>query len=69
VPGEELAVLRFSGSTGAAAVAAREAELARVLEGSPWRAAGEPVALFYDPPWTLPFLRRNEVAVRVEPRG
>jgi len=46
-----------------------EAFLARALEGSPWIAVGEPVALFYDPPWTLPFLRRNEVAVRVEPRG
>jgi hypothetical protein len=69
VPGEDLAVLRFSGFTGAAAVAARKDELARALEGSPWIAVGEPVALFYDPPWTLPFLRRNEVAVRVEPRG
>jgi hypothetical protein len=22
---------------------------------------GEPVLAFYDPPWTLPFLRRNEI--------
>jgi hypothetical protein len=29
---------------------------------------GEPVAWFYDPPWTLPWLRRNEVAVPVEHR-
>ncbi|MFL5332617.1 MAG: SOUL family heme-binding protein [Geminicoccaceae bacterium] len=69
VPGEDLAVLRFTSSTGATAVAAREAELARVLEASPWRLVGRPVALFYDPPWTLPFLRRNEVAVAVERRG
>ena len=26
---------------------------------------GDPVVWFYDPPWTLPPLRRNEVAVRV----
>ncbi|PRC49286.1 heme-binding protein, partial [Mycobacterium sp. ITM-2017-0098] len=26
-----------------------------------------PVAWFYDPPWTLPFRRRNEVAVAVTP--
>ncbi|HEY2195594.1 MAG TPA: hypothetical protein VGH76_25280 [Actinomycetospora sp.] len=26
---------------------------------------GEPVAWFYDPPWTLPFRRRNEIAVPV----
>lgn len=28
-------------------------------------AAGEPSAWFYDPPWTLPFCRRNEIAVPV----
>jgi hypothetical protein len=65
VPEETLAVLRFSGSTGRAAVTAREAELSRILAGSSWQPQGEPVAQFYDPPWTLPFLRRNEVAVAV----
>ena len=65
VPEEFLAVLRFTGSTGRAAVAAREAELMRGLAASPWQPQGEPVAMFYDPPWTLPFLRRNEVAVPV----
>jgi hypothetical protein len=30
--------------------------------------SGKPVAWFYDPPWTLPFRRRNEVAVTVTPR-
>ena len=65
VPGETMAVLRFSGDRGAQAVAARQAELLRGLAGSAWVPQGEPVAWFYDPPWTLPWLRRNEVAVRV----
>ena len=26
---------------------------------------GEPVFAYYDPPWTLPFMRRNEVMLRV----
>ncbi len=26
---------------------------------------GDPVTWFYDPPWTLPFRRRNEVAVKL----
>lgn len=66
VPAETLAVLRFSGSRDADAVRARRTDLIEVLEGSAWQVEGAPVALFYDPPWTLPFLRRNEVALPVD---
>ncbi|ABD88761.1 SOUL family heme-binding protein [Rhodopseudomonas palustris] len=62
-PAATVAALRFSGSTGDAAVAARSAELVHALAATDWRAAGEVTALFYNPPWTLPFLRRNEVVV------
>lgn len=69
IPGDTVAVLRFSGD--GADVAARTEQLLQVLAGSGWAAAGPAVTLFYDPPWTLPFLRRNEVAVpvRVPVRG
>ncbi len=62
------AVYRFSGLPKAAAVARARAILARQLAGSAWVAAGEPVAQFYNPPWTLPWLRRNEVTVAVTPK-
>jgi hypothetical protein len=65
VPAETYAVLRFSGLGSARTVAEKQAELEAALIGSPWASAGEPVVWFYDPPWTLPPLRRNEVAVRV----
>ncbi len=68
VPPETLAVLRFSGTPSAASVAARTGELVAALEGSAWRPAGAPLAWFYDPPWTLPPLRRNEVAIPVSPK-
>jgi len=68
VPPETFAVLRFSGSIGAASVASHTADLVRGLENSAWRPVGAPVAWFYDPPWTLPPLRRNEVAVPVLPK-
>lgn len=67
LPAETYAVLRFSGLGGAQAVAARQADLAATLRAGSWRAEGEPVVWFYDPPWTAPPLRRNEVAVRVAP--
>lgn len=68
VPAETVAVLRFTGSTGPEAVAAARARLLAALQSGPWQPAGEPVAWFYDPPWTIPALRRNEVAVPVAER-
>lgn len=69
VPAETYAVLRFTGLGSARTVAAKEAELQAGLAGSAWASQGDPVVWFYDPPWTLPPLRRNEVAVRVVRRG
>lgn len=66
VPAETVAVIRFSGSTAPDAVQHQARLLARILATTPWRPVGAPFAQFYDPPWTLPPLRRNEVAVRVE---
>lgn len=68
VPGETYAVMRFRGSTGPDAVAAQKQRLMAALATGPWTPAGEPEAWFYDPPWTIPNLRRNEVVVRVTPR-
>lgn len=68
VPGETMAVLRFSNSRSAEAIAKQRAALLRAVETSRWAAAGAPVTWLYDPPWTLPFFRRNEVAVPVQRR-
>lgn len=65
IPAETMAVLAYSGSGNPEMVKQRKAELMQHLAKSNWQATSEPVSLFYDPPWTLPFLRRNEVAVRV----
>ncbi|ALK09941.1 SOUL family heme-binding protein [Blastochloris viridis] len=65
VPEETVAVLRFSGLGMGKELAARQAELAGQLARSKWQQAGVPFALYYDGPFTLPFLRRNEAAVAV----
>jgi hypothetical protein len=67
VPAQTYAVLEFSGSIDGDVMKAKQRELLRELAGAKWRASGEPVNWFYDPPWTLPPLRRNEVAVPVVP--
>ncbi len=68
VPAESVAVLRFSGVASPEAVAARTDELLGALGTAGVATTGDPVTWFYDPPWTLPFRRRNEVAVRVADR-
>jgi hypothetical protein len=69
VPAETMAVLRFSGSTSPEAVAPQAAALRQALSGSAWRMTGPVIDWFYDPPWTIPALRRNEVAVPVSRAG
>ena len=67
VPGETVAVRRFTGSRSTQAVARQTAALMGALEKAELHTAGEPAAWFYDPPWTIPMLRRNEVVVPVKP--
>lgn len=69
VPADTLAVLRFTGSRKPRAVAERSQELLRVLADSKWLPVGQPLSLFYDPPWTISLLRRNEVVVTVTPKA
>lgn len=66
---QRVAVARFRGSPSAAEVKQRmddlrQAVVARGLEP----ADAAPTFAQYDPPWTPPFLRRNEVWLRLEPR-
>jgi len=64
-----LAVFRFSGQLDEAACAAGQKALLARLARSRWLVAGRPSVLAYDPPFTISFLRRNEVAVEVVPRS
>ena len=66
VPGEQVAVLRYSGIPGKAAVAEADAKLLATLAQAGITPVGAPFSWFYDPPWTLPPLRRNEAVVAVK---
>ena len=65
IPAQTYAVLRFTGLPTAHAIARHTQKLLATLKSSQYHPTGTPTAWFYDPPWTLPFLRRNEVAVEV----
>ena len=65
VPAETVAVLRYSGVASLGAITSHTDELLTTLRDNGFPTDGEPFSWFYDPPWTIPFRRRNEVAVRL----
>lgn len=63
IPKQNYAVIRFSGLAGPQKVANMTAALEQWLKTKNITPKGKPELSRYDPPWTLPFFRRNEVMV------
>jgi hypothetical protein len=63
---QRVAVVRFANATSDAAVRARTEALLRWAAERGLRTQGDAELNRYDPPWTPPFLRRNEVWVALE---
>lgn len=63
VPASNYAVIRFSGFTGEDKIAKKTAELFAWLDSKGITPIGKPRLARYNPPWTLPFFRRNEIMV------
>ena len=63
LPAKKFAVVRFSGFVSEEKKAAKSAELLEWLEGKNINPHNDTVLARYNPPWTLPFLRRNEVMI------
>ncbi len=65
VPARTVAVVRFSGWATDASVARKTRQLLAALEQRDIVPVGVPSLNQYNPPWTPPFLRRNEIMVEV----
>ncbi len=66
VPATHVAVLRYSWGTSAAKITRLgHALLAWLATHNRYAVMSEPRSARYDPPWTLPFFRRNEIHVDV----
>lgn len=65
MPARRFAVIRFSGSAAQAELDAKTLELMAFVRGRNLEPQGEPLYAFYNPPWTLPFFKRNEVMLEV----
>lgn len=65
VPAEKRAVITFSGFYNEEKVQEKTQALRDWMKTKNLRPASEPQFARYNPPWTLPFMRRNEVMIRV----
>lgn len=63
---KKYAVIQFSGTSSKDNVMRHEKQLERYIAGNNINALSLPIYAFYNPPWTLPPLRRNEVMIEVE---
>jgi hypothetical protein len=66
VPATRIATLRYSGWNSPGKMAKHEGTLREWLKAEGLEAVGEPRMASFDPPWTLPFMRRNEVQITVK---
>jgi hypothetical protein len=65
LPAITMGVVTFSGVLSDASRAKHEQILLADLKASPWHPTGGISVFSYDPPFSLPFTRRNEVAIPV----
>jgi hypothetical protein len=65
LPAVKKAVIQFTGFYNSQRVTEKTIELEGWMRGNNLQAIGSPQFARYDPPWTLPFLRRNEILINV----
>lgn len=63
---KKYAVISFSGIANDTKLSFNERKLRGFIEQKGLKAVSDAAYAFYDPPWTLPFMRRNEVMIEVK---
>jgi hypothetical protein len=66
VPAQRQAVVTFSGAARDSVLTKQEAALRAWAKTQKLQITAGPFYYYYDPPWTLPWNRRNEVAFNVQ---
>lgn len=61
IPARTYVVLRFSGWLTTRILQRKNTQFQNYLHQNACQVIGEPFYAFYNPPWTLPFLRRHEI--------
>ena len=66
MPRKKVAVIRYSGSRGEKSIRQKSDALVDWIQSKGLEINSKPRSAGYDPPWTLPFFRRNEVMIDVK---
>lgn len=65
IPEKRFVAIRFTGLANDKALQEQMAELTTYIKDNHLNAISAPAYAFYNPPWTLPFMRRNEVMIEI----
>lgn len=65
LPARRFAVIRFSGLADDESIKQHSEELDAYIVSKKLKPIGPTILAFYNPPWTMPFLRRNEVMIEI----
>lgn len=65
-PGQKMAAIRFSGSFSKDKMDKKTTELRRWMDQNNLNPSAGPIYAGYNPPWTIPIFRRNEVLIEVK---
>ena len=65
IPSKRFAVIQFSGMASEDNLKEHVDALNEFIQGRNLNMLSQPTYAFFNPPWTLPFLRRNEVMVEI----
>jgi hypothetical protein len=69
VPAKRMLAILFSGIASDSLIQTKTNELGKYASDHNLKTVGEPLLAFYNPPWTLPFFRRNEVMLELAASG
>jgi effector-binding domain-containing protein len=65
LPSKKYIVINFSGMISDQNIALHEEKLKKYTLENEMHILSSPIYAFYNPPWTLPFMRRNEIMIEI----
>ncbi len=66
IPAKKMAVIKFNGRNEEDNISKYEKKLLKFMDLNNFTHEENPEYAFYNPPWTLPMLRRNEVMIEIK---